>query len=184
MDATSLTTNGTSATPVATVRDDPGRTEFLAGMAAAPSAVTVVVHENEDGIIGQTISAFTSVCADPPTLLVCVNKRSPLHHRLSFFGGRFSVNLLGQEQSAIADRFAGRPTDGSAPYDVDGTAWDIRPSGIRTIRGAAAVFECELLEHLPNGTHGIFIARVTATHNDSGDVRGLVYCARGYRRLV
>lgn len=52
-----------------------------------------------------TVSACSSVCADPPTLLVSINTRSPACHAIGSHRV-FAVNLLSSEQRHIADTFA------------------------------------------------------------------------------
>src|SRR5690625_4851400 len=86
------------------------RREFVSAMAAVPTAVTVVAFNDGEQIWGQTVSAFASVTADPPTLLVCINTRSPLHHHLEP-GSKFSVNVLAPSQVEIANCFAGKSSE-------------------------------------------------------------------------
>lgn len=88
--------------------------DFYARLA---SGVTVVTAQGPDGPAGSTVSAVTSLSADPPLLLACMGTGS---RTLSVIGerGRFAVNLLPQSQRARAKLFA---DPGSAP-----------PSGSRT----------------------------------------------------
>lgn len=53
------------------------RQDFVAAMGNAATGVTVVSTEGPAGHFAQTVSAMCSVSADPPSLLVCVNERSP-----------------------------------------------------------------------------------------------------------
>lgn len=162
---------------------DPDRTAFVDAMAAAPTAVTVVVHSDGTRTTAQTVSAFASVTADPPTLLVCINQRSRLLPMLTE-GEVFSVNLLSPEQSHIADSFAGRAGPELGPYDIERVGWRTWPSGIRTISGAASSFLCRVEARYAQGTHGIVVARVLGSHRDSDSPFGLSYCQRDYRTMV
>ena len=57
------------------------RETFIAAMGQAATGVTVVTTDGRAGRLGVTVSAMTSVSADPPLLLICVNRRSPNDHR-------------------------------------------------------------------------------------------------------
>ena len=99
--------------PGAPVEIPANRDHFLAAMAAAATGVSVVTTDGPAGRYGVTISAMASVSADPPMLLICVNRRSPacaalLANRL------FGVNVLAADQAEVADIFAGRPRQGAA----------------------------------------------------------------------
>src|SRR5579863_5748647 len=80
--------------------------DFKAGMRRFATGVTVVTTIGEDGHVhGFTANAFASVTADPPMLLICVN-RSAQSHPLISGAGRFCVNILALDQQEIAERFA------------------------------------------------------------------------------
>jgi flavin reductase (DIM6/NTAB) family NADH-FMN oxidoreductase RutF len=83
---------------------------FRAAMARFPATVTIVATGRGDERRGFTATAVFSVSMAPPLLGVCVNKTVEAHDLIS--GNRcFTVNVLGREQEAIANRFAAR--DGS-----------------------------------------------------------------------
>src|SRR5262245_33886561 len=50
--------------------------EFRDALARAVTAVTVVTTDGPGGLAGVTCSAVASVCDTPPTVLVCMNRRS------------------------------------------------------------------------------------------------------------
>ena len=64
---------GPKAQPAAAERDD-----FLAAMAQAASGVTVVATGRGAQRWGVTVSAMSSVSADPPLVLVCIHHKSPV----------------------------------------------------------------------------------------------------------
>src|SRR5436190_4986272 len=59
-------------------RPEERRAEFVDAMSRAATGVTVVTSDGIAGRFGQTVSAMCSVSADPPTLLVCINRKSPI----------------------------------------------------------------------------------------------------------
>ena len=112
-------------------------------------------------------------------LLVCINRKSPAAAAL-VGNGVFTVNILAEHQSSIADTFAGRPSQGR-PFDFDCAPWDIGASGTPGLIGAAARFDCALAEAIEGGTHLVAIGRVLDAAE--ADVAPLVYARRRYGRV-
>ncbi len=81
---------------------------FRRGMRALPGAVCVIAANGVDGApIGLTATSVTSLSADPPSLLVCVNRGAQIAAALSA-GAHFSVNLLAAGQQEVAEAFGGQ----------------------------------------------------------------------------
>jgi flavin reductase len=156
------------------------RSEFIAAMALAATPVTVVTTDGPAGRFGLTVSAVSSVSADPPMLLCCVNRKSPCAAAINA-NGRFAVNLLGAENRVIAESFAGRPREGLA-YDFTNNGWRTGLHAMPVLEGAAASFECEIESWHDAGTHRIFIGRVLASRQ--GDAAPLVYFNRAFVRVT
>lgn len=70
---------------------------FKTAMRRVIGGVTVITTRHDGRPWGLTVSAFTPVCMDPPTLLVCVNSRTVTASDISR-DRRFAVNLLSQTQ--------------------------------------------------------------------------------------
>ncbi|MCD1633631.1 flavin reductase [Martelella mediterranea] len=79
---------------------------FRQAMAMFPGAVTVVTTGEGDGRRGMTATAVCSVTDDPPSLLVCINRKTETGVEISR-NGRFCVQLLNDRDHALALRFAG-----------------------------------------------------------------------------
>lgn len=155
------------------------REQFVDAMGRAVTGVTIVTTDGEAGRFGQTVSAMSSVSADPPMLLVCINRRSPIHaaivqHRV------FAVNVLRADQRRLSESFAGRPRKGT-PYDFDSARWTTGDTGSPLLTGAVARFDCALDAAHEAGTHTIFVGRVVAASGSAG--APLVYARRGYGEL-
>ena len=58
---------------------DSFKSDFRKAMRRLTSAVTVITTAHEDRRYGMTATAVTSVSADPPSLLICVNRSASLH---------------------------------------------------------------------------------------------------------
>lgn len=152
--------------------------DFVAAMAKAATGVSVVTTDGEAGRFGITVSAVSSVSAEPPMVLVCINRKSPAVAAIAA-NHRFAVNMLAGHQSGVARTFAGRP-DRGFPYDFSRHAWSEGSTGLPCLAEASARFECLLDSAIDAGTHRIFIGRVVAAA--AGTVDPLVYTARDFRR--
>jgi flavin reductase len=154
------------------------RTAFLDAMSHAVTGVSVVTTDGPGGRFGLTASSMTSLSADPPMLLVCINRRSPLSQAIDA-NRSFSVNVLTTRQRHVADTFAGHPDRGE-PYAFSPGNWDLDRSTAPRLRGAVALFECELVAAHDFGSHALFVARVTAADGEGGPP--LLYSQRTYGR--
>lgn len=160
--------------------DDAARSAFLAAMAKAATAVTVVATDGPAGRRGTTVSALSSLSAEPPLLLVCLHHLSPTCAAIEE-NGRFTVNLLAEHQSEISDVFAGRGLAGGEDKFATGV-WRKGAEGALHLAGAAATFHCALEAVHAHGTHRIFIGQVL--ESAPGEKRPLLYQERAYRRLA
>ena len=154
--------------------------DFVAAMGLAATGVSVVTTDGPAGRFGLTVSAVSSVSAEPPLVLVCINRRSPAMAAVEA-NGVFAVNLLSAAHRAYAETFSGRPREGS-PFDFSNHDWRDGETGLPLVTDATAIFECEMHDRLDAGTHRIFIGRVVAAHSGAADP--LVYCNRAFRRIV
>lgn len=152
--------------------------EFVSAMSRAASGVNVVATNGPHGRMGLTVSSMVSVSAEPPTLLVCINRSSPAHDVIRD-NGVFTINVLAEHHRQVADAFAGR---GDNAYCYDPEAWDETARGLPCLKSAAAFFECRLADCVRAGSHSIFIGRVL--HARGGIEVPLLYGGRDYGRLA
>src|SRR5437763_14393285 len=80
---------------------------FREAMSRLGAAVHVITTAGPGGKAGTTATAVCSVSDAPPTLLMCLSRRSPTNP-LVVENGVFCVNTLGHEGADMADIFAGR----------------------------------------------------------------------------
>lgn len=145
---------------------------FKIGMRRLAAGVTIVTAMHDGARNGLTATAVTSLSADPPHVLVCVN-RSTTAHDLIHRGAALCVNLLAQEHRALAARFAGM--DGiHGPERFDIGEWTSLVTGSPVLADALAAFDCVVAETVDSATHTIFIGRVVAIRARE-DGRPLVY---------
>ena len=159
------------------ISKDIDRTEFIAAMRSVASSVAVVTTDGLAGRHGATVSAFCSVSADPPTVLVCLHGMSKIA-KLVEENTVFSVNVLPQNGNTIADRFAGAH-DADILDRFDGINCD--HGLVPEIEGATS-FTCSIKQTMISGSHQIFIGEVNAIN---GVVQNpLTYFNGAYHQVV
>jgi flavin reductase (DIM6/NTAB) family NADH-FMN oxidoreductase RutF len=141
--------------------------EFREAMRNLASGVAVVATGTEAQRRGLTVSSVTSLCMDPPCLLVGVNLTSETHDAI-LATGRFGVSLLGDGQQDLALRFAGQNgVKGVQRFET--AAWEQGILDVPLLRSTIGALECVLHHHHVVGTHGLFIGRIVATRGGKGD---------------
>ena len=135
--------------------------DFLSAMSQAVTGVNIVTTDGHAGRYGLTVSAVSSVSAEPPMLLVCVNRRSVARNAIGR-NGKFAINILAASQQSIAETFSGSDRHGGA-YRFSNDDWITERNGAPILKGAIATFDCEIEKAVAAATHTIFIGRVIAT---------------------
>ena len=143
---------------------------YCQGMRRLASGVTVIASSHEGERAGLTATAVCSVTADPPRLLVCVN-RGVYAHDVIVRSGKLSVNVLSTDQEEIAKRFAGMVKGVSGADRFSDDEWGQTPAGMPYVRNAPVAFECSVTEAGEMGTHSMFLCDVTdvVLGQNSGD---------------
>lgn len=141
-------------------------TEFRHAMRHLASGVAIVATGVGQLRRGLTVSSVTSVCTDPPCLLVGINTTSETHDQI-LANGCFGVSLLQEGQEQLARRFAG--AGGIAGVDrFESASWDRGLTGAPLLATAICGIECVLQQHQVVGSHGLFIGRIVATQSRGG----------------
>ena len=83
-----------------------GNAEFRSAMAAMASTVSLVTARRGDERIGRTVTSVMSLSINPPTILISIDILSRLADLIAKTGG-FSFAMLADDQSEVADAFAG-----------------------------------------------------------------------------
>jgi flavin reductase (DIM6/NTAB) family NADH-FMN oxidoreductase RutF len=157
------------------------RSAFLNQMRRVPGSVAIVATGAGEERTGLAATAWNSLCADPPMLLACINRRASAHaviHRT----GAFSINLLpADHQETVAIFSAQRGLEGSARFLDD--VWVEGDRGQPMLREAIASFECALEGTHDYGTHTILIGRVGTMHCRD-DVEAMLYLDGGFASAI
>ena len=153
---------------------------FRDAMSRLGAAVHIVTTAGPGGKSGATATAVCSVCDAPPTLLMCLNRRSQTNPAV-VENGVFCVNTLGAGGTEIADLFAGRSGISGSDRFVGGD-WTTLSTGSPVLRSAVIAFDCRIIEVRSVGSHNVFFGAVESVElGPSGPA--LVYHDRAYKRV-
>ena len=129
--------------------------QFKQGMRHLTGAVSIITTRIDGKPAGMTATAVCSLTADPPMLLVCINKDATSHRPISATK-RFAVNCLSADDVAVARHFS--VGDMEARFKVG--AWREAPSGGLLLSSALATFDCRVEQQIDASTHSIFFGLV------------------------
>src|SRR6202047_5170040 len=132
---------------------DPAR--FRDAMSRVAAAVHIVTTNGPAGLAGITATSVASITDEPPMMLFCINKTSPSAVRI-IENGVFCINTLSAVHEPLADIFAGRTGHRLGERFTQG-AWTKLVTGCPVLRGAAAAFDCRLVEAKEVMTHFVMI---------------------------
>ena len=149
--------------------------QFRAAMRRLAASVSIVVAKGDEGPVGIAATSITSLTADPPAVLVCINRTTSLH-ALLVPTAPLSINLLARSQKDVSAAFGGgtpKQERFKVGYWIDGS------NGLPQLEGAQANLDCVIDAMLAYGTHSIVIARVLSAKVSDG-VNPLIYQDGGY----
>ena len=131
---------------------------FRQAMRRLAGGVSLITVGSGADRTGFTATSVTSFSAEPPRLLVCVNREASSWATLADYGS-FGVNLLAAEQQDLADRFAGRNGE-KGPARFFGAKWKTLVTGAPVLEGALAAIDCTVEEVIERHSHAIVIGRI------------------------
>lgn len=131
------------------------------------SGVTVITTAVDGQLYGTTASAVSSLSMEPPMMLACLNRSSSTHDRV-VEAGVFGINILAENQGALAFHFGRKGEDkfATVPHTLS-------EEGIPLIDGALATIVCHVAETPTGGTHTVFLGLVS--HAEAHDREPLAY---------
>ncbi len=148
---------------------------FRACMRGVPGAVSLVTTVHAGARSGLTVTAVCSVSAEPPQMLVCVNRSSSAEAVIAA-AGRFAISYLAHDQQNVANIFSSSLDD-----RFDHAEWIELGSGVPILKDAAAAFDCVVVQMVQAGTHTIFIGAIVAAV--AREVPNLIYKQGAYAIL-
>lgn len=138
---------------------------------------TIVTARSKVGPAGLLGLSATHVCADPPTMMVSVDKRTSALATI-IEARHFAINYLPKSAAPLADVFGGKSDlKGAARFDAG--AWTTLATGAPVLENALGVIDCELAETIERFNTVLIIGRVLAT-NHNPDAVPLIHFRGGY----
>lgn len=154
---------------------------FRGALRHLAGAVSVIAGGQGERRAGLTATSVSSLSAEPPAVIVSLNRNASAWPILTG-AGAFSINTLAADQQAVADRFAGRGGLKGAERFA-GAEWSALITGAPVLTGALLALDCALEEVVERHSHGILIGRVRAVRVGP-DKSALLYWRGGYRTLA
>jgi flavin reductase (DIM6/NTAB) family NADH-FMN oxidoreductase RutF len=160
--------------------DTPGTIDvkqFWQAIGQRATGSTIVTARSESGPAGLLGLSATHLCADPPTMLVSVDKRTSALATI-LDAKHFAINYLSSERRVLADIFGGKSDVKGA--DRFGTApWTTLVTGAPILQDAVGVIDCELVDTIERYNVVMILGRVVATSSDP-QAAPLVHFRGGY----
>ena len=154
--------------------------EFREALSRVASSVSIVSTDGAHGIAGFTCSAVCSVTDDPPTIMVCVNRKSAANAIIKA-NGVLCVSSLGAEQVELSQMFAGV---GRVPMNerFAGPHWGVLATGSPYCTQSRVALDCRVADIREVGTHSVIFAEVLSTVHAT-DGQPLIYHSRNYATI-
>ena len=168
----------TSASTAAT-NNRVGHDDFADAMSSLASGVVLVTCLLDERPWGMTATAFASVSAHPPTVLVSLRSDSPGARAIAATGA-FGVSILSRDQTEVAE-YGAAP---GAPKFLDSLVEPRERNSVTpAVAGALAHLDCDVVQAVEEADHTVFFGRVLAAHRRFGGAP-LMYHARSYRSFL
>ncbi len=139
--------------------------DFKQAMSQFTAGVTVVTTRHEGKPIGITATAFSSVSAEPPLILINLNK-GLFTHKVIEKSGIFAVNFLGAHQLDWGMRFAGMFPDIKDRFA--GIQIATAETGCPILPNCLGWVDCEVWAITDGGDHSIIVGEVKAANGAAG----------------
>ncbi|MCC5867277.1 MAG: flavin reductase family protein [Gammaproteobacteria bacterium] len=151
--------------------------QFRQAMGQFATGVTIVTCANAQARpVAMTVNSFTSVSANPPLILWCVNKTIlpfPAFHEAA----HFAIHVLHAGQQDMSNHFAVDREDKFSGIDyTDGIG------AVPTLKDFLALYQCETHARFDAGDHVIIVGRVLSCELRDG--QPLLFHGGGYRELA
>ena len=153
--------------------------QFKLGMRSLAHAVTIVTAAHGGHRYGMTATAVCSASAEPPTVLVCLNRNSGTHGGVAR-SKAFCVNVLRADDSDLSNQFSGAQ---SGEGRFKSREWSKLATGSPVLLDALVSFDCRVVNKLAHSSHTIFLGEVEQVlFGKKG--RPLLYAEGQYAKLA
>lgn len=132
------------------------RDGFRQAMRRLATTIALITAGRDQNCTGMAATAVMSVTADPPTLLIAVNRSASIHPVLSA-SQRYCVNLLADRHQDLVGIFSGKK---KGLERFEGGGWTAGADGVLVLDDALASLMCRVTQTIDVGTHTLFIGEV------------------------
>ncbi len=157
--------------------------ELRLAMRLWSTGVTIVTTQAAGLLYGMTVSSFTSVCLEPPLVLISLERISRTREKIAE-SGFFGVTILTSRQQDLSERFA---SHGLSEEDrFAGLQCRYLTTGVPFLAGGLAFLECKMVTLHEASTHTVVFGEVIAVEVSNPvetAERPLVYYDRAYHWL-
>ncbi|MCZ7472412.1 MULTISPECIES: flavin reductase family protein [Rhizobiaceae] len=129
--------------------------DFREAMQRFAGPVTAITSIKDGVPCGLMATAVCSLSADPPSLIVCINKSASAHDTI-IDQGFLGVSVLTDSMLAFADHFA----RAKGPDRFEGALWNFQETGAPLLAGASVAFDCRIAKTHDGYSHTIVIAKI------------------------
>ncbi|HVV42946.1 MAG TPA: flavin reductase family protein [Nitrobacter sp.] len=146
---------------------------FKSAMRQLVGGVTVITAGRGQDISGMTVTSFASFTADPPSVVVSVNRESsswPLIERYRAFG----ANVLASGQLDMAKRFTSQSGLAGATR-FQAIEWRSKATGAPLLVNSLVSLDCELCRFIEFHSHMLLVGNVVAVDMSSKCGGSLAY---------
>ena len=130
--------------------------QFKTGMRSLAGAVSIITSAQAGHRYGMTATAVCSASAEPPTVLICVNKLATTHGAI-MKSKVFCANVLRADDWELSTSFSGAQTGEGR---VKTRNWSKLATGSPVLVDSLVSFDCRLVKSLTHGTHTVFLGQV------------------------
>ena len=151
--------------------------DFRAAMGRFATGVTVVTTGDDQGEPhSMTANSFTSVCLDPPVVLVCVGHSTHTYGYVER-SGKFGINILSEEQEDLGAYFAKRPEDRTGDMKY---GYTVAEGGVPFLEGSMVFFSCTVVGSHVYGDHTVYMGEVKEVRQNEEGAPLMFYRSRWY----
>ncbi len=156
---------------------------FRQAMQSLAGAVTVVTGRDSDGqALGMTATAVMSLSAEPPSVIVSLNRDTRLARSLTL-GARIGVNVLADGQHEVAGTFGGFRRELSPAERFAQASWTESDEGLLLLDDALLQMECVVDTAVARATHLVYFCVVARARIAESQPAPLLYFRREFTTL-
>ncbi len=153
------------------------KNQFRKAMSHFATGIAIVTGRDRNEVHGMTCNAFCSISLSPMLVLISLSQDTRTQ-RIIEAGRIFAVNFLNNQQSGLADRFAGR--DKNCELDrFAGVDWTTAITGAPILKNSMAYVDCRVANAIALGGHVLFFGDALAAYYEER-MRPLIFFQSQY----